>query len=205
MPNRRAVVLCAAVVALAAVPKADAQMSLIGGATFSELRGVDDANLDRRTGAFGGLSFVAPFGRGTFALQPELLVVSKGANAPRNSGNGLRLNYLEVPVMLRLSLAPESVLRPHLYAGPYLGLRISCDVSGSSQSCDDVPDLNANEVDVGGIVGGGVMLALGGLNATVGGRYGFGVSRVADFRVNNVRESARNGTFALYVGLGFGR
>jgi hypothetical protein len=204
VPLSRLVVLCAATAAALLARRASAQVTVLAGATFSELRGIDDARLDRRTGAFGGLSFVVPFGRGALALQPELLVISKGADAPAATGGGVRLNYLEVPVLLRLSPAPQSALRPHVYVGPYLGLRITCDISGSAQSCDDVPDLNANELDVGGVLGGGVMFALGGLNATVGGRYGFGVSRVADFRVGNVRESARNGVFALYVGLGFG-
>lgn len=184
--------------------QAQTRVNLLAGATFAELRGINDVDLDRRDGAMGGLSFTFPLGGGALALQPEALVTSKGATAPRSASGGVRLNYVEVPVLLRLNLVRGAAVQPHVYAGPYAGFQISCRVQGSSADCDDAPGVSTETVDVGGIVGGGVTFGLGGLNATVGARYGFGVSKVADFEFGNVRESARNGMYAVYVGLGFG-
>lgn len=90
-----------------------------------------------------------------------------------------------------------------MYAGPYFGIRIRCRVEIENQDgdCDDIDGLNTETVDIGGIVGGGLDFNLGGLILSGGVRYGFGVSKVAEFEFDNVREEARNGLFAIYAGL----
>jgi hypothetical protein len=193
--------LCAAA---AAPAHAQTQLNILAGATFAELRGIKDVDLDRRSGAMGGLSLVIPLGGGMLALQPEALVTSKGSTAPRNATGGVRLSYAEIPVLLRLNLVRSGAVQPHLYAGPYAGYQISCRIQGSDADCDDAPGVSTNTVDIGGILGGGVTIGLSGLRATIGARYGFGVSKVAEFDVGNVRESARTGTYAVYLGLGLG-
>ena len=175
------------------------QVGAIVGATFSTLRGLD--GLDSRTGLLGGLSFVTS--GGTLAWQPEVLAVSKGAKGTTTGAQGLKLDYLEIPVLLRLSLSRELGMRPHVYAGPYLGFQLDCSVKGSSADCNDLPGVSTHTVDVGGIVGGGLDFDLGPLVLTGGVRYGFGVSTVADFELGQVKESAKNGVWALYTGLSF--
>jgi hypothetical protein len=188
--------------ALLSVPStshAQAQVSAIAGATFSTLRGID--GLDNRTGLIGGLSIVLP-SSGLIAFQPELLLVSKGAKGENSGPDGLKLNYLEVPLLFRLQLDVGTGVTPHLYAGPYLGYQISCKVEGIDADCEDTPGVSTKTVDVGGALGGGLSFDLGGALLTTGVRYSFGVSKVADFDVGSVRESAKNGSFALYAGLG---
>lgn len=195
-------------VALALPSTAEAQQAgrfgVIVGANFSTLRGWDDANLDRRTGAMGGLSLVNPLGS-VLALQTEALVVTAGAKASDNDIDAAHLTYAQIPVMLRLSPAAGAAIAPHVYAGPYVGLKISCTLETGilSADCEDVPGVSTNSVDVGGIVGGGLDVAVGGLVLTGGVRYGFGVSKVAEFEVDAVQESAKNGSFAIYTGLSF--
>lgn len=187
---------------LAPIAPAHAQGGQVGaivGATFSTLRGID--GLDNRTGLLGGLSFVTS--GGVFAWQPEVLAVSKGAKGATSSAEGLKLNYVEIPVLLRLSLSRDPGMRPHLYAGPYLGFQIDCSAKGTSADCNDVPGVSTRTVDVGGIVGGGLDFDVGPLVLTGGVRYGFGVSTVADFTLSSPKESARNGVWALYTGLAF--
>lgn len=173
------------------------QITALAGATFSSLRGVD--GLDSRTGTLIGVSFLFPF-MGPLSIQPEALVVSRGATSDLQEG--LDLSYFEVPLLLRLSLTPRASLTPHLYAGPYLGIQIDCSVDGSSASCDDLPDVSTNTVDVGGVVGGGANLLAGPVLLTAGLRYGFGVSTLAEFDTGTAREEARNGSWAIYVGAG---
>jgi hypothetical protein len=186
----------------AAQAQQGARVGVIAGANFATLRGLDDVDLDKRTGAMGGLSLLLPLGS-SWALQPEALVVTAGAEPSTAPGNGLSLTYAQIPLLLRLSPAAGSPIAPHLYAGPYVGLQIRCrvDVGGVDGSCDDVPGVNTESVDLGGIVGGGLDVNLGGLVLTGGVRYGFGVSKIAAFELDSVRESAKNGSFAVYAGL----
>lgn len=193
-------IIGAALLVPPAVTQAQGQIGAIVGATFSTLRGVDD--LDSRTGLLGGLALVLPTS-GPLGLEIDGLFVSKGAKGTNTGPDGLKLDYVEVPVLLRLSLAPGLPVSPHVYAGPYLGYQIRCKVQGTSADCDDVPGISTKTVDIGGTAGGGVNVALGGMILTGGLRYSFGVSKVADFDVGTVNESAKNGTFAVYAGLGF--
>jgi len=200
-PSPRLAVALLALLAVLAAP-ASAQGGHIGaivGATFSSLRGID--GLDSRSGLIGGLSLVLP-SSGPLSLQPELLLTHKGAKGSTSGAEGLRLHYAEVPLLLRLTLARDGMVHPHLYAGPYFGIQIDCTVSGSSGDCDDVPGISTKTVDVGGTLGGGVDVDFGPLVLTGGLRYGFGLSKVADFDIDTVQQSARNGTFAIYAGVG---
>jgi hypothetical protein len=205
MKRRRLLVpVLAAIALLPVTARSQGQFGAIFGATFSTLRGIDD--LDSRTGLIGGLSLVLPMA-GPIGLQPELLFVSKGAKGTNSGPDGLKLSYVELPVLVRLSLGGSGPLSPHLYAGPYLGLQIDCTVQGTASDCGDMPGLSTKTVDIGGTVGGGLDFGLGPVIVTGGLRYSFGVSTVAEFELGNVRDSAKNGVFALYTGiaLGFGR
>lgn len=202
-PSKRLFAGALGALALFSIPttsRAQANISAIAGATFSTLRGID--GLDSRTGLVGGLSVVLP-SSGLIAFQPELLFTSKGAKGENSGPDGLKLNYVEVPLLFRLQLDLGTGMTPHLYAGPYLGLQISCNVEGIDADCDDTPGINTKSVDIGGAFGGGLAFDVGPALLTTGLRYSFGVSKVADFDVGNVNESAKNGSFALYAGLGF--
>lgn len=204
----RAMLSAVVLALLVSAPRAGAQsgqFGLLGGATFASLRGLDAIDdLDTRTGLVGGAYLLLPL-RGALQLQLEGLLVNKGAEPP--VGNTFKLSYAEVPVLLRLNLAPSSPINPHVYAGPYFGMRIDCSV-GDDTSCEDAPEVvSTATVDVGGTAGGGLSIHLGGLVLTGGARYSFGVSTLAEFEGGGVREAAKNGAWALYAGLGvrFGR
>lgn len=183
------------------------QIGVLGGATFTSLRGLDRfADFESRTGLIGGGYVLLPL-NGALQLQLEGLLVSKGADARPGQDDPFKLSYAEVPVLLRINLAPASPINPHLYAGPYLGFRIDCTIGGDT-SCEDSPEVvSTASVDVGGTAGGGVAVNLGGLVLTGGARYSFGVSTLAEFDGSGVREAARHGAWAVYAGLGvrFGR
>lgn len=196
----RATMLLGTLLALVAAPvRAQTEFGVIGGATFSTLRGID---VDDRTGTLVGAYLLRPF-IGPLQWQVEGVASSRGAT-PRTggTGNALELRYFEVPVMLRLSVARGSRLNPHVYAGPYAGVRINCTVEGTSGDCDDLPGVSTKSVDLGGIAGGGVSVDMGGLMLTGGVRYSFGVSNIAEFQRENVREAAKHGGYAIYAGLG---
>ncbi len=187
------------VVTPAALSAQSAQFGVLGGATFSSLRGID--GVESRSGLVGGAYLVLPFA-GPLQWQIEGLAVNRRSEPSGQGTSGtLSLTYAEVPVLLRLNLAGSSPLNPHVYAGPYFGARINCSI-GDENDCDDAPGLSTETVDVGGVAGGGVAFDLGGLVLTGGLRYNFGVSTIAEFESGSVREAAKNGTWAAYAGLG---
>jgi len=190
-------VLLASLAPFATARAQGGHIGAIVGATFSTLRGID--GLDSRTGLIGGISNVSS-SSGLFTMQSELLLVTKGAKGTNSTAEGLQLGYIEVPIMLRLQPKTEGTVHPHLYAGPYLGFKIDCKVKGTSGSCDDIPGVSTKTVDVGGTMGAGLDFDLGPLVLSGGARYSFGVSNVADFDIANVKQSAKNGVFALYAG-----
>ncbi len=176
-----------------------AQATVLMGATFSTLRGADD--FDRRTETVAGLSLLFPFA-GPLSWQPELLLVSRGAKSASQLRAGVEISSVQLPALLRFSLAPRSNVTPHLYAGPYLAFELDCSVDGSSLDCDEFGTVDTKSVDVGGVAGGGVSFLAGPLLLTGGMRYEFGISSLAEFETGAVRESADHGAFALYVGAG---
>ena len=169
---------------------AQSQVGAVVGATFSTLRGIE--GLDSRTGLIGGLSLVLG---GPLGLQTGLLFVSKGAKSETSGPDGLKLNYIEVPLALRIGATQGTGISPHIYAGPYFGFQIDCTVEGTDADCDDTQGVSTKTVDIGGLIGGGLDFSLGPVILTGGLRYGFGISKVADFELGSVRESAKNGTF----------
>jgi hypothetical protein len=68
-----------------------------------------------------------------FTIYTGAEYVMKGANMNSNQNgfpygssiNKLRLNYMEVPIFVKLNLDPYSDIRPNVFAGPTLGFLIS--------------------------------------------------------------------------------
>jgi Outer membrane protein beta-barrel domain len=175
------------VVAAGPVP-ATAQLGLKAGLSFATL---SNAHPDwkTRTGFAAGIAL--PFGSGPVTLQPEALYVQKGVAANGAPANTVpKLAYLDVPVLLKLSL-PTTLVTPMVYAGPEVSFRLSC-------TAGDVDCSNTfKSTDWGVTLGGGVRLgALTGL--TVEGRYSWGLNDIHDVSAG---VAARTRTFMLLVGI----
>jgi hypothetical protein len=176
--------------ALAGCAAANSQAQTIGfklGPSFSTMStdepGVSVSTLTKFTG--GG--FVR-FGMGTLAVQPELMYVTKGA---KQSGvfegqaidAELRLDYIEVPLLLLLPIGAGAGVAPYVYAGPAFAFEVGCsvafDVPGFSGSadCDEDEDFDSDrrKIDVGAMVGGGLSFPVGPGALLVEGRYNFGL------------------------------
>ena len=72
----------------------------------------------------------------------------------------IRLNYVEMPVLLRISSDAIAGVIPFVIAGPQLAIKASCaiDVRGlpGHYTCADLPP--AESTDWGAVAGGGVEL-----------------------------------------------
>ncbi|MES2523129.1 MAG: porin family protein [Gemmatimonadota bacterium] len=215
---REMALTAAAAASLACVPlvQADAQrLSLIGGLTFSQLRGLDEVKSENRNGAMFGVSLNVPVGP-TWALQPEALFLSKGGRFGPASGaagaTDIRLDYLEIPVLLRRNFGGSSVFVPHLYGGPSVSFNVNCSIditrSGVPEASSDCERENfePKSLEYGAVVGGGIDISLAGFAVTAGARYGVGLTHVTEENAAGLRDRARNGTLAVYAGFRiFGR
>jgi hypothetical protein len=158
-----------------------------GGINIATYGGDDAEDLDSRTGIIVGGSFafnLSPM----FSIQPELLYAMKGAKSDDEFGSfTVKHDYLELPVLARLTIptAPGSSFRPSLFAGPALGIELSCDLEGTdegvtlSASCSDF-DLDTKTVDFGMVFGGELGLDRGGMRIGLEARYNLGLTSIWD-------------------------
>jgi hypothetical protein len=185
---RRALALAAVLGVFAAT---ESQAQTIGfklGPSFSTLSGDTDGFLEGTLTKFTGGGFIR-FGMGGFAIQPELMYVTKGGKESFSeegfSGDlELRLDYIEVPVLFVLPFAAGNI-SPFVYAGPAFSLEVGCKVAVSaggfsgSEDCDDGDfdegDFDRRKFDVGAMIGGGLAIPMGPGAVTLEGRYNFGL------------------------------
>jgi hypothetical protein len=178
---------------------------VLAGATFAKVGGKDTEgeNIKNRTGFAGG-GFVGLGVSKNFEIEPEVLFVQKGAKVTDGSTTTkLKVSYVEVPVLLKLRFPGKSggTVVPHIYAGPYLGFKAGCRISGTigtttiSGSCAD-EDVNLKSTDFGATFGGGVDVG----RAIIDVRYDLGLSKIGDDASSN---DIKNRAFYLLVGWTF--
>lgn len=158
-----------------------------GGVNIATYGGDDGGDFDSRTGIIAGGSFafnLSPM----FSIQPELLYAMKGATGSDVDGSfTVKHDYVEIPLLarLRISTAPGSTLRPSLFAGPALGIELSCDLEGEdagttvSASCSDF-GIDTKTTDFGLVFGGELGLDRDGMRIGLEARYNLGLTSILD-------------------------
>lgn len=186
--------LLALVLAMLASASAFAQGPTIGfklGPSFSTLSGDGTEGFETLTKFTGG-GFVR-FDMGRFGVQPELMYVTKGGKFDEffdelgSLSGDLRLEYIEIPVLLTVPLMTGPGVAPYVYGGPAFAFEVGCkvgfDVGGISGSaaCDDSDEeLERKKFDIGAMIGGGVSIPAGPGALLIEGRYNFGLVNLND-------------------------
>jgi hypothetical protein len=164
------------------------RVGITGGLNSSTVGGGDAEGASRRTGFMVGAILVGSLGSGV-SIEPEMLFTTKGAKFSDSEGAGsFKMNYIEVPLLLRYDATASGNMRPFVYAGPAIALRASCDLVGvtggltENISCDDLEaqGLKFKTVDYSAIVGGGLAFNLSGKMVSVGVRYNHGLGKIAE-------------------------
>lgn len=202
--------LCMIVLAAIGVAAtAEAQTVSFGprvGVNFATLRAVDAENeyrkhfneaLEYTTGAqFGAVvNFEVS---DILSVQPEILYSQRGYKANpafyENSSNGSasvnsRMNFLEVPVLAKLSFGGESI-KGFVTAGPsasyFMNGKMKYTFDGKEEEedyefNDYVGGTKANRLDVSANVGAGIAFALGAGALNLDVRYGLGLSDISKY------------------------
>lgn len=146
-----------------------------------------DNNNTRTRGVFvGGIGVLIGSPSNVFSLQPEVLFTQKGYQ--RAANNRLTVNYIEIPVMGRLSIGSKQT-RGYLGVGPSYGYAI-----GGKNRGADGKDVKLEFGDGTGEVkrsdwglqfGLGFSQRLGSGALQVEGRYGLGLSNISSSESHN--------------------
>lgn len=166
----------------------------------------DWRDTDSKMGFCGG-AFITLSINEMFAVQTEFLFTMKGANLGEvvrtdEFGNIIEtssirevLNYLEIPVLGKLCVLPQSRVRPNLFAGPFFALKLSGKHKVGSQETDME---HLKDTDYGLVVGGGVDFELGQGELTVDARYALGLAKIYDSDID-----VKNRVISVMLGYSF--
>jgi len=185
-----------------------------GGSTMATGTGEDAENLSMKTGAAGGVFMCYRVTR-IFGIQPELLLVMKGAkddgwrDINNNAINAsMMLNYFEIPLLLKVNIPLEGKIEPSLYSGPALGILMSAREKIEGESVD-IKGL-FKSIDIGIIVGAGVGYEMGKGSLILEVRYEIGMSTVMDLGAEELaaegltaQPDVRNSVSSIMIGYGF--
>ena len=203
-------------IGLCLVPLAPAQTKLQPGFSFgfktgfllADFVGVDvDSAFITKVGFSAGGLLAYRLGDG-IAVQAEILYSQKGSRLSTKVGDVMlrewfRLDYLEIPLLLRFLPPMESRIRPMFFAGPYVAFRARFKEQwefGDESGNDDIPTFRKTEY--GFAAGGGLDFPVGkGTRMTAEIRYARGISSLT----NDSSERVRNAVFAILVGFAFGK
>lgn len=169
------------------------------GASLTNVVG-DDAGSDNsyKFGFNGGV--LVNFGiNDMFSIQPEVLYSMKGAKVSGGDDARVNLNYIDVPVMVRVATGSTGLF---FEAGPQVGFLASANAKSGGSSLD-VKD-TFKSVDFGYAAGLGFQTESG---AMVGLRYNGAFTNIPkeiNFGGQSIQAKVRNSAFQLYVGYMFG-
>ena len=158
------------------------------GPTFTEFSS-EALDYKNRTGIHAGL-FFGGNRDGLLGLQSELNWIRKRSESERNA-QLIRIDYLQVPVLLRLNIGSRSSSGPIVYGlgGPAIDIKIADEIDGVTI------DNGFEGVDVTMIVGGGIEVA----RIVLEGRWDKGFRRINNL-FSDVVE-IRKQTFSILVGI----
>lgn len=165
---------------------------------FYDSQGVN--NKSERIGFHAGVFSQISLGE-FFAVQPELLYMTKGASADYNflgfnGKNTFRLNYAELPVLATFKLGQAVELQ----AGPYVSYLLNSNINSNGDFGSGIGAINRanfNKVDYG--IAGGLNIYFG--KAFIGARYEQGLQRIANSgTARALLGNAKNGVGLVSVG-----
>jgi opacity protein-like surface antigen len=138
------------------------------------------------------------------AIQPEILYTTKGAELEYNnafaSGDAkFKLNYIEVPLLVRVNITKNF----NVHAGGYASYLVSSKVKGTGdfEFDEDVDTDDLNKFDAGIAAGVGVDFN----PISIGLRYNYGLTKVGKDRTDalgnsfNTLGDAKNSNLTVYL------
>lgn len=184
---------------LLAAPASAQSFGLKGGLNVASFSGDDAVGSEARLGGVGGVTASFPLGQ-ALDVQVEALYSQKGEEYFNTEGfsETTRLEYVEVPALLRFRLPASRTLDVGLSAGGYVGVPISGEV--------EVDGVFANELDLNTDYGALVGVDVGSGPFYVDARYSFGLTDAIEYDpgIDAFDLEKRNQVVSLTFGYRFG-
>jgi hypothetical protein len=144
------------------------------------------------------------------AIQSEVLYTMKGlkwegeVNGATPLKVWIKLDYLEIPVLLKIMPGTQGSVKPYLFAGPAVSIKVSSKAKAEfeGESEEETIEEGLKGTDFGLVIGAGADFGFGALGKgtlSVDIRYNLGLSTISDFEGDDVK----NGAFSLMVGFSF--
>ena len=173
---------------LADTPLPGARLGLTAGLNVSTFDGNGLGPTSNRHGFVGGLILVTPFAQ-NFSTQLEALYSMKGMKSLSSNATNyatFKLNYIEIPLMLRADAPVSMPVKPFAFSGPAFDFQVSCGSDAvangrsTSASCDDIESssssgLQFRKFDVGWVVGAGFGFDVNNRRISLSARYEVGL------------------------------
>jgi hypothetical protein len=159
-------------------------------------------NLDSRNGIIAGGFAVIPVAS-HFAIEPGAFYSTQGAKLKDIEffGSGtVKLTYLQVPVLARVTapLAPSTGLR--VFAGPSFGFRLSAKARAAGETEDTNIEEDFESFDMGAVFGGGIVIG----PFIADARYTMSLRNIAKTLQDAPDgESVKNRVFSIMAGIKF--
>lgn len=205
---KKVIIVSLAVVFVAAlVPqKLSAAVGVKGGEAWSSLRfnyaNPPSFSVDsRKQIVVGGF---ASFSLAIIKIQPEALYVRMGAAYIAGPDNlAYQLDYIQVPVLIKINIVPVGPIKPCVFAGPYGSLLLSARrVSDAGGSHSDASIKNeTRSTDYGIVFGAGVDFNLPLIKVTVDARYCLGMANIDKAATGT--DTLKNKAIMVLAGIGF--
>lgn len=153
------------------------------GLNIANWHGDDVASNDQRFGFSGGAYAILPVTE-AFAFQAELLYTMKGTSKDEFGVETVaKLNYVEIPLLMRFDIPAGGALRPYMLLGPSIAFEVTSKIKENSLevNSEDVC-LDTKSPDTGIVFGVGAGFSPPGLQADmmVEIRYVLGLRRIND-------------------------
>lgn len=191
------------------------------GVTLGNFAGADADGLGetkKMSLGFGGGGFITYGFTPMFAIQPEVLFMTKGVKYEEDGGDGtdkFKLSYIEVPVLLKVMPQMQGNVKPNFFAGPFVGFLMSAkDKAEGWTDAEDNGDFDIKDdmksIEFGLAVGAGVDFGMGKGKVTLDARYDLGLSKITNFTDEQLegmdmteQPNVKTATIAFMVGYSF--
>jgi hypothetical protein len=179
--------------------KAGVGLANLSGSVADAITDLTGASKKMKIG-FGFGAFLTYAFSPMFAVQPELLYTMKGAKYELGAESAkLNFNYLQIPVLLKLTPEVQGNIKPFIFAGPALSFLMSANVSDGGSV--DVKDA-FKSTEFGILFGAGADFPMSRGKITIDGRYDLGLSNLPK-EIGGVTPDMKTSTISFMIGYSF--
>ncbi len=197
-------------ISVAVNAQSSVQLGVKAGLNFSNLPG-GPHELSSRTGLFTGLAIEYSTETLPIEFESGVYFIQKGAEGrykesiikgdyEGNAGT-FKLDYLEIPLLVKYRFVSQSAISPYLFAGPYLDINLNSEVK-ASKNIAYIEDISAeiNKTGFGVIIGAGGDFEISNRTFNVQARFSHGLSAVYEDRSD---EGEKHRVFTVAAGFTF--